>query len=134
MQEPYMERPSFSGRRDFDLLQRSSDIEARPAELVELSELAAMANRLVPGVRLGEEDLGRYFRFDPNSILTFCRGSKLLGAVRVMYLNEAGLDALVLDEMSLTHPDVNFLAQLSEEVSAIYVWPIAVQGRPTAFL
>jgi hypothetical protein len=129
MPDTFMERPSFSGRYDFDLLPRSADIQVRPAELVELSELAEMANRLVPGVQLGEEDLGRYFRFDPNSILTFGRRGRLLGAVAFLYLNDAGLDALVLDKITLTCPEVKFLAKPSEDVSAIYVWAIAGQGR-----
>src|SRR5450631_4369766 len=104
MPEALLERGSLAGRHDFDLLPRSTDIQVRPAQQAELSVLAEMANRLVPGVRIGEEDLTRYFKFDPNCILTFSRKGKLLGAVAFLYLNDAGLDALVLDEMSLTHP------------------------------
>jgi hypothetical protein len=134
MLETLIERASFAGRHDFDLLPRSADIQVRPAELPELSALAEMANRLVPGVQIGADSLGRYFEFDPNCILTFCRRGKLLGAVAFLYLNDAGLDALVLDEMSLTHPDMKFLARQDEEVSAIYVWAIAGQGRAMAGL
>jgi hypothetical protein len=134
MPEALLERGSLAGRHDFDLLPRSTDIQVRPAQLAELSVLAEMANRLVPGVRIGEEGLTRYFKFDPNCILTFSRKGKLLGAVAFLYLNDAGLDALVLDEMSLTHPDVRHLAKQSEQVSAIYVWAIAGQGRAMAGL
>jgi hypothetical protein len=134
MQEALMERPSFAGRHDFDLLPRSADIQVRPAERAELSELAEMANRLVPGIQIGADSLTRYFEFDPNCILTFCRRGKLLGAVAFLYLNDTGLDALVLDEMSLTHPELKFLATQSEEVAAIYVWAIAGQGRAMAGL
>jgi hypothetical protein len=134
MQEPLMERPSFSGRHDFDLLPRSADIQVRPAERCELSELAEMANRLVPGVQIGEEGLSRYFNFDPNSILTFGRRGKLLGAVAFLYLNDSGLDALLLDQISLTHPELKYLAKPSDEVAAIYVWAIAGQGRAMAGL
>ena len=134
MQGTLIERASFAGRHDFDLLPRSVDIQVQPAEVPELSPLAEMANRLVPGVQIGADNLARYFEFDPNCILTFRRRGKLLGAVAFLYLNDAGLDALVLDEMSLTHPDMKFLARQDEEVSAIYVWAIAGQGRAMAGL
>jgi hypothetical protein len=134
MQEPLMERGSFAGRHDFDLLPRSQDIQVRSARPTELSILADMANRLVPGVQIDGPGLNRYFTFDPNCILTFCRRDKLLGAVAFLYLNDAGLDALMLDEMSLTHPDVKHLAGPEEEVAAIYVWAIAGQGRAMAGL
>jgi hypothetical protein len=134
MQEPLMERSSFSDRHDFDLLPRSADIQVRPAEVCELSALAEMANRLVPGVQIGEEGLGRYFNFDPHSILTFRRRDKLLGAVAFLYLNDSGLDALLLDRISLTHPEMRYLAKPSDEASAIYVWAIAGQGRAMAGL
>jgi hypothetical protein len=49
--------------------------------------------------------------------------------VAFLYLNDAGLDALVLDKITLTCPEVKFLAKPSEDVSAIYVWAIAGQGR-----
>ncbi len=129
-----MERESFAGRHDFDLLPRSADIEVRPARLSELAELATMANRLVPGVEIGEQGLSQYFEFDPNCILTFGRRGRLLGAVAFLYLNDSGLDALLLDEMSLTYPDLKYLARPLEDVAAIYVWAIAGQGRAMAGL
>lgn len=129
-----MERESFAGRHDFDLLPRGTDIEVRLARSFELAELAAMANRLVPGVEIGEQGLGQYFEFDPNCILTFCRRGRLLGAVAFLYLNDFGLDALLLDEMSLTHPDPRYLARPLEDVAAIYVWAIAAHGRAMAGL
>jgi hypothetical protein len=134
MRDPVMERASLAARHDFDLLPRSSEIDLQPAKLSELSVLAEMANRLVPGVRITEPDLERYFNFDPESILTFSRKQKLLGAVAFLYLNDRGLDALILDEMNLTHPDVELLAGPAGEVSAIYVWAIAGQGRAMAGL
>jgi hypothetical protein len=134
MQETLLERGRLVRRHDFDLLPRSADIQVRPAQQAELPVLAEMANRLVPGVQIGEEDLRRYFTFDPNCILTFCRRGQLLGAVAFLYLNDAGLDALVLDDMDLAHPDMKHLAGKSEIVSAIYVWAIAGQGRAMAGL
>jgi hypothetical protein len=100
----------------------------------ELGALADMANRLVPGVQIGEPDLERYYAFDPGSILTFSRKKKLLGAVAFLYLNGRGHQALMHDDMSLTHPDIGLLAGATEQASAIYVWAIAGQGKAMAGL
>ena len=134
MRDPVMERPTLAAKRDFDLLPRSAEIEVQPAQRSELGALADMANRLVPGVQMTEPDLARYYAFDPGSILTFSRKRKLLGAVAFLYLNDRGHDALILDDINLTHPDLGLLAGASEEVSAIYVWAIAGQGRAMAGL
>ena len=134
MRDPVMERGTLAARHDFDMLPRSAEIGVRPAQRSELSILADMANRLVPGVRITEPDLERYFAFDPESILTFSRRHKLLGAVAFLYLNSRGHDALILDEMNLTHPDIRLLSRHSDEVSAIYVWAIAGHGRAMAGL
>jgi hypothetical protein len=134
MQDPTLERGTFAARHDFDALPRSAEIAVRPTQRRDLSALADMANRLVPGVRITEPDLERYFAFDPGSILTFSRRQKLLGAVAFLYLNSRGHDALILDEIDLTHPDLALLACHADEVSAIYVWAIAGQGRAMAGL
>jgi hypothetical protein len=134
MRDPVMKRASLAARHDFDTLPRSAEIDVQPAQPCELSALADMANRLVPGVQITEPDLERYFTFDPESILTFSRKKKLLGAVAFLYLNSRGHDALILDDINLTHPDVGLLAGRSNEVSAIYVWAIAGQGKAMAGL
>ena len=134
MRYPVMERPSLAAKRDFDLLPRSVDIVVQPALRSELGALADMAYRLVPGVQIAEPDLARYHAFDPGSILTFSRNKQLLGAVAFLYLNGRGHDALMRDDMSLTHPEIGLLAGASEEASAIYVWAIAGQGRAMAGL
>lgn len=134
MRDPVMERATLAAKRDFDMLPRSAEIHVQPARRSELVALADMANRLVPGVQITEPDLARYYAFDPGSILTFSRNKKLLGAVAFLYLNSRGHDALILDDINLTHPDIGLLAGPSEEVSAIYVWAIAGQGRAMAGL
>jgi hypothetical protein len=134
MHDPVMERATLAARRDFDLLPKSTEIEVQAARRCELSALADMANRLVPGVQITEPDLERYFSFDPGSILTFSRKHRLLGAVAFIYLNRSGQDALIRAEMNLTRPDFEFLAGSSDQVSAIYVWAIAGEGRAMAGL
>ena len=131
MQHRLMERAL---RHDFDALPRNADVDVRAASRAELTILAEMANRLVPGVQLAEPELQHYFALDPESILTFSRKGKLLGAVALLYLNDRGYDALIFDEMSLTHPDMGLLANRGDAVSAIYVWAIAGKGRAMAGL
>lgn len=134
MRDQIMERPVLAAKRDFDLLPRSAEIAVQPAMCADLGALADMANRLVPGVQITEPDLERYYSFDPGSILTFRQKNKMLGAVAFLYLNDRGHDALILDDMNLTHPDIGLLARSDEEVSAIYVWAIAGLGRAMAGL
>src|SRR3979490_2849677 len=129
MRDPVMERASFAARHDFDLLPRSTEIDVQPARHSELAALADMAHRLVPGVRITEPDLERYFTFDPESILTFSRREKLLGAVAILYLNSRGHDALILDDINLAPPPVAPVAVRFDDVRPIYVWAIAGLGR-----
>jgi hypothetical protein len=134
MRDPVKERASFAAKRDFDMLPRSAEIDVQPARRSELSAIAEMGNRMVPGVQITERDLERYFAFDPDSILTFGRKQKLLGAVAFLYLNGRGHDALILNKMNLNHPDFELLAARSDQVSAIYVWAIAGHGKAMAGL
>jgi hypothetical protein len=132
MRNQLMERASFATRHDFDSLPTDTDIEVRPAHCAELPILADMAHRLVPGVQMTAPGLDRYLTFDPECILTFSRQKKLLGAIAFLYLNSRGHDALILDEISLTHPDIGLLARSGEEVSATYIWACATIGRGIA--
>ena len=134
MPELLMERAPLVAKRDFDVLPRSRDIEVRPARRSELSAVAEMGNRMVPGVNIAVTDIERYHAFDPDSILTFVRHDKLLGAVAFIYLNQCGHDALLHAEMQLTQPEISLLANRFEQVSAIYVWAIAGTGRAMAGL
>src|ERR1700724_1305909 len=105
MRDRVMERGSLSARHDFDMLPRSREIDVQPARHSELSALAEMGKRMVPGVQITEPDLERYFAFDPASILTFSRKAKLLGGVAFLYLNDRGHDALILDRINLPPRD-----------------------------
>lgn len=123
------ERGSSSPRHEFDELPISSDVQAEPARYSQLAALADMAHRLVPGVGASELDLARYLTFDPDCILTFSRRGRLLGGMAFLFLNHRGHDALLLDEICLTKPDVGLLSRADQDVSAIYIWAIAASGR-----
>jgi len=129
-----MKRASIAVRHDFDSLPLNPDIDVHCAQYSELAALADMAHRLVPGVRIGEPELARYFTFDPGCILTFSRKGRLLGGMAFLYLNDRGHDALLLDEICLTEPDMRHLSSGGEEISAIYIWAIAATGRGIAGL
>ncbi len=53
----------------------------------------------------------------------------MLGGIAFLYLNCAGLDALLLDELNLNVPARRYLARHDEDVAAIYVWALVAQGR-----
>jgi hypothetical protein len=134
MRDPVKERLPSVTRHDFDCLPTTSKIEVRPAEHSEISVLADMACQLVPGVQITASVLSEYFKCDPECILTFNQQGRLLGAMAFLYLNKVGHDALILDEISLTRPEIGLLAGSGEEVSAIYIWAIAATGRGIAGL
>ena len=132
MRNPVKERVSLITKHDFDSLPSDSEIEVRPARHSELSIVADMGRRLVPGVQISERMLGEYLTFDSECILTFGRHEKLLGAMAFLYLNSRGHDALMLGEISLAQPDIGLLAGRNDGVSAIYIWAIATTGRGIA--
>ena len=129
-----MERGSFAARHDFDALPLSPEVDVRCAQFSEITALAEMARRLVPGVQIGAGGLTKYLAFDPASILTFTRNGNLLGGMAFLFLNNRGHDALLLDDICLTAPETRYLASANEDVSAIYIWAIATTGRGIAGL
>jgi len=129
-----MERGSFAARHDFDALPLSENVDVRCAQFSEIAALSQIAHRLVPGVRIGTAELAHYFSFDPESILTFSRNGDLVGGMAFLFLNDRGLDALLLDEICLTAPETHYLASANDEVAAIYIWAIAATGRGIAGL
>jgi hypothetical protein len=116
-------------RHDLDGLLPSFATSAEPAAFHHLAALADIANREIPGVNASEAGLTQFLRDDPESIFAFLRGGKLLGGVAFLYLNCQGHDALLLDEIDLKNPRLEFLARPDEEVSAIYTWALAGYGR-----
>src|SRR3977135_1042335 len=104
MRSPVKERGSLVARHDFDSLSTDSAIEVRAARSCELSILADMAHRMVPGVQIAEPTLRKYLAFDPECILTFSRQERLLGSIAFLYLDRRGHDALMLGGGSVPQP------------------------------
>lgn len=129
MQNIFQGSREFARRHELDALAPTRAAVAAPAQLGELGELAAIAKKEIPGVRISEMALEQFWKHDQNSIFAFRSGANLLGGIAFLYLNSSGMDALLLDEIDLTQPSREYLAGAGEEVEAIYVWALAARGR-----
>jgi hypothetical protein len=134
MQKIYLESSNLDPRHELDRLALTSAITADVATQEQLTELAELARKEIPGVNASLAGLTQFLRDDPQSIFAFQRGGKLLGGIAFLYLNCKGHDALLLDNIDLKNPGRAYLARPDEEVSAIYVWALAGCGRAVAGL
>jgi hypothetical protein len=115
--------------RDFDGLTPLPGIEACPAKACEIPELASLARERVPGVQLSAAELDIYCRLNPRTAFSFVRNGQLLGGIAFLFLNEDGLDALILDRINLRLPPPSMLAAPDDEPAAIYWWALVAKGR-----
>ena len=129
MQNQFQGSGEIARRHELDALAPTRAVVAAPAQLDELGELAAIAKKEIPGVRISENGLVQFWKYDQHSIFAFRSGENLLGGIAFLYLNSGGMDALLLDEIDLTQPSREYLAGTGEEVEAIYVWALAARGR-----
>ncbi|CCD98564.1 hypothetical protein [Bradyrhizobium sp. STM 3809] len=129
MQNSQRGSTEFSDRHQLDALPWTHRITAQAVTPERLGELAALARREIPGVRASAQELAEFLRHDPDSIFVLCQGGRLLGGIAFLYLNSAGLDALLLDDFNLNDPPRRFLAQPDEQPAAIYVWALVAKGR-----
>src|SRR5688500_16806821 len=97
--------------RDFDGLTPLPGIEAYPAKACEIPELASLAHERVPGVQLSAAELDLYCRLNPRTAFSFVREGQLLGGIAFLFLNDDGLDALILDTINLRLPRPSLLAR-----------------------
>jgi hypothetical protein len=123
-----------SGHHDFDNLKPAAGVTANPARPSEIPQLAALARSAVPGVTLSATELETYCAINPRTAFGFARNGHLLGGIAFLFLNDDGLDALMLDGISLGRPQPRFLAAADETPAAIYWWALAAKGRGLAGL
>ena len=121
--------PYSAVRHDFDALRPVAGIETYPTKRSEIPALAALAREMVPGVQLKAAELAAYCRFNRRTAFTFARNGHLLGGIAFLFLNDAGLDALILDEIDLRQPEQRYLAATDDVPAAIYWWALAAKGR-----
>ena len=129
MRSQSSQRDALAPLPEFDFLLPVSTLEVRPARESELEFLARLAGTAIPGVKASAEYLEMLQSRDPESFFSFLRDGKLIGGCAFLYLNYRGHDALVLDDLNVSRPDVDHLAAASESPEAIYLWAIAGAGR-----
>lgn len=121
--------PYSAVRHDFDALRPVAGIETYPTRPAEIPALAAFAREMVPGVRLSAAELAGYCRINRRTAFSFAKDGHLLGGIAFLFLNDAGLDALILDEIDLRQPQPRYLAETDDVPAAIYWWALAAKGR-----
>lgn len=121
--------PYSAVRHDFDALRPVAGIKAYPAKPSEIAALATLARETVPGVELSATELAAYCRLNRRTAFSFAKDGQLLGGIAFLFLNDAGLDALILDDIDLRHPQQRYLAATDDVPAAIYWWALAAKGR-----
>lgn len=119
----------FVARRDFDFIPRRSEVIVVPAENQDFEPLAAMANAKVPDVCATGQLLREAAERDRDTILSFRFKGVLLGGVAFIFLNQIGLEGLLLDSVDLARPTAAIMANPIDDVAGIYIWATALDGR-----
>jgi len=117
------ERPQASiGRkpRSLDLLPLTRRYEVRIADDKELPELAALAERHIPGMTNACDTARLVHLHHPGSVFTVVRDERIVGAAACLYLNSAGLAQLRSGTLSYSAPEVHVLTLPGESAAAIY--------------
>jgi hypothetical protein len=121
----------FSQRHELDLLENHEDVDASPAQPEELPTMIMLAS-MVPGVKIKPATVERVYDQHPACIFPFRCGGRIVGGMAFLYLNEDGLDRLLLDELNFSDPDPKILARPGEAPTALYIWALAARGRAAA--
>jgi hypothetical protein len=128
----FSERTGISQRREFDLLEPYDGLDAGPVRPEELQSMIALARAAVPGVAIADSTVERVYRQHPQCIFPFRCNGRILGGMALLYLNDDGLDRLLLDELDFSDPDPAVLTEFGETPAALYVWALAARGRAAA--
>jgi hypothetical protein len=116
-------------RHDFDFVPRRAEVDVAPAKSSDFSILAEMANAKIPEVTVTGPFLAAFATRDIDSILAFRHRGKVVGGVAFLFLNETGLDDLLLGQFDFAAPSERVLARPIDDVAAIYTWATALDGR-----
>jgi len=119
------------GTHDFDCLRilPRSRMELSRCRRRELPELLAFAQGCIGGRQLAMlEDVERVLAKNPNSVLSFSKHGKVVGAWAMLLLNSRGIEALLLGEVPLHAPPQDILTDPIEPPSAIYIWAVVAPG------
>ncbi|MGH9865337.1 MAG: hypothetical protein ACRD4H_07975, partial [Candidatus Acidiferrales bacterium] len=117
---------TWRNQRDLDHLPFSRHYFVRIAEDKEIPELAALAERHIPGIVNGCEIARKVHLHHQGSVFTVVRDERIVGAVAFLYLNSAGLAELRSGTFSYRAPEVEVLTLPWEPAAAIYLWAICL--------
>jgi predicted GNAT family N-acyltransferase len=121
-----------SRQRPLDLIAPSRRYMLRPAEESEVGRLIEAAAQDIPAMKVIEPAIGRVFSFNRETILAVLGSKGLAGGFAFLYLNQAGLEALLTGALSVADPDLRHLASRGEAPSALYVWAMYLPGPAVA--
>ena len=114
-------------QRSLDHLPLTWRYAVRIADDKELPELAALAERHIPGITNACEPARRVHLHHRGSVLAVVRDERIVGAAAFLYLNSAGLAQLRSGTFSYGAPEEDVLTLPGEPTAAIY----AVGSLPT---
>ncbi|MFZ0557889.1 MAG: hypothetical protein WAM55_01190 [Methylovirgula sp.] len=123
------ERIESLRRHELDLLEECVQVDASPARLEDLPAMLALARGAVPGVAVESAAVERVYRSNPECIFPFRCGRQIVAGIAFLYLNDDGLDRLLLDEVNFADPDPAILTPFGEAPAALYVWALVARGR-----
>lgn len=122
-------REPFVARRDFDFIPRRSEVDVAPAQFEDFEALATMANAKIPDILVSGNFLRTVAERDSDTILSFRIKGSLVGGVAFLFLNEIGVEDLLLDNIDFANPSESLLAGPIDDVAGIYTWATALDGR-----
>jgi hypothetical protein len=112
--------------RSLDHLPLTRRYAVRIADEKELPELAALAERHIPGI-INAYETARLLHLDHRgSVLAVVRGERIVGGAAFLYLNSAGLGQLQSGIFPCGAPEVNRLTLPGEPPAAIYAWVLCL--------
>ena len=112
--------------RSLDHLPLTRRYAVRIAGDNELPELAALAERHIPGITNGCESARRVHLHHRGSVLAVVRDERIVGGAALLYLNSAGLARLRSGTFSYGAPEVDVLTLPGEPAAAIYFWALCL--------
>ena len=113
-------------RRSLDYLPLTWRYAVRVADDNELPELAALAERHIPGITNAYEPARRVHLRHRGSVLAVVRDERIVGAAAFLYLNSAGLGQLQSGIFPHGTPEVEALTLPGEPPAAIYAWVLCL--------
>ena len=124
--------PPNSRFRELDELRPTQFVEAVPAQMHEIPGLVHIATSKIPAVRVTSKVVETVQDHHPGSVIAFKVKGIIQGGVGFLYFNDQGLEALILDEVDFSNPDLTLLAKPTEKPAALYIWAMAARGRSVA--